>query len=137
MAPTYSKGADTAASVVKAIESSGGEAVAIQADAANPEAVQAAVDKTVTAFDKLDIRVNNAGTAILKTFEETTLEASCLPGAATALQFQLPALGIAVPNALLIMLPTFWPCSRSADWSAVNSHQQPSANRTAGSRSRQ
>jgi len=26
-------------------------------------------------------------------------------GAATALQFQLPALGIAVPNALLIMLP--------------------------------
>jgi general nucleoside transport system permease protein len=34
-----------------------------------------------------------------------TVLASLLFGAATALQFQLPALGIAVPNALLIMLP--------------------------------
>jgi simple sugar transport system permease protein len=34
----------------------------------------------------------------------TTL-ACLLFGAATALQFQLPALGIGVPNALLIMLP--------------------------------
>jgi general nucleoside transport system permease protein len=34
-----------------------------------------------------------------------TIIACLLFGAATALQFQLPALGIAVPNALLIMLP--------------------------------
>jgi len=34
-----------------------------------------------------------------------TTFACLLFGAATALQFQLPALGIAVPNALLIMLP--------------------------------
>lgn len=34
-----------------------------------------------------------------------TILASLLFGAATALQFQLPALGIAIPNALLIMLP--------------------------------
>ena len=34
-----------------------------------------------------------------------TVLACLLFGAATALQFQLPALGIAVPNALLIMLP--------------------------------
>lgn len=34
-----------------------------------------------------------------------TVIACLLFGAATALQFQLPALGIAVPNALLIMLP--------------------------------
>jgi simple sugar transport system permease protein len=34
-----------------------------------------------------------------------TVFACLLFGAATALQFQLPALGIAVPNALLIMLP--------------------------------
>lgn len=34
-----------------------------------------------------------------------TVMACLLFGAATALQFQLPALGIAVPNALLIMLP--------------------------------
>jgi 3-oxoacyl-[acyl-carrier protein] reductase len=74
VAITYSAGADTAASVVKAIESSGGKAFAIRADATDPKAVQAAVDRTVSAFGKLDVLVNNAGTAIPKKFEETTLE---------------------------------------------------------------
>jgi 3-oxoacyl-[acyl-carrier protein] reductase len=74
VAITYSRGADTAASVVKAIESAGGKAVAIQADATDPKAVQAAVDKTVSTLGPLDILVNNAGTAIPKKFEETTLD---------------------------------------------------------------
>jgi 3-oxoacyl-[acyl-carrier protein] reductase len=74
VAITYSKGADVAASVVKAIEDAGGKAVAIQADATDPKAVQAAVDKTVSALGKLDVLVNNAGTAIPKKFEETTLQ---------------------------------------------------------------
>jgi 3-oxoacyl-[acyl-carrier protein] reductase len=74
VAITYSRGADAAASVVKAIESSGDKAVAIQADATDPKAVQAAVDRTVSTLGKLDILVNNAGTAIPKKFEETTLE---------------------------------------------------------------
>ena len=34
-----------------------------------------------------------------------TIFACLLFGAATAMQFQLPAMGIAVPNALLIMMP--------------------------------
>jgi 3-oxoacyl-[acyl-carrier protein] reductase len=71
---TYSKGAETAGSVVKAIESLGGKAIAIQADATDPKAVQAAIAKTVSTFGKLDILVNNAGTAFPKKFEETTLE---------------------------------------------------------------
>ncbi len=74
VAITYTKGADAAASVVKEIERAGGSAIAIQADAADADASKAVVQKTVAAFGRLDVLVNNAGTAIPKTFEETTLE---------------------------------------------------------------
>src|SRR6185295_14435220 len=74
VAITYAKDASAASAVVKAIELDGGKAVAIQADAADAEAVKAAVEKTVATFGKLDVLVNNAGTAIPKPFEETTLE---------------------------------------------------------------
>src|SRR6195256_3282395 len=74
VAITYTKGADAAASVVKEIERAGRKAIAIQADAADADAVKAAVEKTVTTFGQLDILVNNAGTAVPKRFEETTLE---------------------------------------------------------------
>jgi 3-oxoacyl-[acyl-carrier protein] reductase len=60
--------------VVKAIEGEGGKAVAIQADAADAEAVRSAVEKSVAALGGLDILVNNAGTAIPKPFEEATLD---------------------------------------------------------------
>jgi 3-oxoacyl-[acyl-carrier protein] reductase len=74
VAITYSKGADAAASVVKAIESAGGKAIAIQADAADAKAIQSAVDKTVSALGQLDILVSNAGIAVPKRFEDTSLE---------------------------------------------------------------
>jgi 3-oxoacyl-[acyl-carrier protein] reductase len=74
VAITYTKGADAAASVVKEIERTGRKAIAIPADAADAEAVKAAVEKTVATFGRLDVLVNNAGTAIPKKFEETTLE---------------------------------------------------------------
>jgi 3-oxoacyl-[acyl-carrier protein] reductase len=74
VAITYTKGAEAAASIVKEIECAGGKAIAIQADATDADASKAAVEKTVATFGRLDVLVNNAGTAIPKTFEETTLE---------------------------------------------------------------
>ena len=71
---TYAKDANAASAVVKAIELRGGKALAIQADAADVEAVKGAVERTVAAFGRLDVFVNNAGTVIPKTFEATTLE---------------------------------------------------------------
>src|SRR5271168_841397 len=71
---TYAKDSSAASAVVKAIELAGGKAVAIQADAANVEAVRGAVEKAVATFGRLDVLVNSAGTAIPKPFEETTLE---------------------------------------------------------------
>ena len=74
VAVTYAKDASAASGVVKAIELNGGKAIAIQADAADVKGVEAAVEKTVATFGRLDVLVNNAGTAIPKRFEDTTLE---------------------------------------------------------------
>src|ERR1700693_2591717 len=70
----YAKDGKAASAVVKAIERDGGKALAIQADAADAQAVKSAVEKAVATLGRLDVFVNNAGTAIPKKFEETTLE---------------------------------------------------------------
>src|SRR5260370_6651260 len=74
VAITYAKDVKAASAVVEAIEREGGKAVAIQAEATNAGAVKAAVEKTVATFGRLDVLVNNAGTAIPNRFEEATLE---------------------------------------------------------------
>ena len=74
VAITYATDANAASGVVKAIERDGGKAIAIQADAADTKAVKDAVEKAVASLGRIDVLVNNAGTAIPKKFEETTLE---------------------------------------------------------------
>src|SRR5580692_5165893 len=74
VAVTYSKGADAAAALVQAIFGAGGKAIAIQADAADADAVRSAVERTVATFGRLDVLVNNAGTIVPMSVEETTLE---------------------------------------------------------------
>jgi 3-oxoacyl-[acyl-carrier protein] reductase len=74
VAITYAKDSSAASATVKAIEAAGGKALAIQADAADAEAVRSAVEKAVAALGRLDVLVNNAGTAIPKKFEDATLE---------------------------------------------------------------
>jgi len=58
---TYSASPEKAQEVVRSIEATGGKALAVKADAAQPDAVRAAVRKTAEAFGGLDILVNNAG----------------------------------------------------------------------------
>jgi 3-oxoacyl-[acyl-carrier protein] reductase len=74
VAITYAKDASAASAVVKGIEGAGGKALAIQAEATDAKAIVSAVEKTVATFGRIDVLVNNAGTAIPKAFEETTLE---------------------------------------------------------------
>ena len=74
VAITYAKNSDAADLVLKDIKAAGGEAIALQADARDSEAVKAAIDKVASTFGRLDVLVNNAGTAIAKPFEETSFE---------------------------------------------------------------
>ena len=73
VAITYEKAADRAAEVVARIEGLGRKAIAIQADAADADAVTTAVDHATEALGGLDILVNNAGILPTGTIDQITI----------------------------------------------------------------
>ncbi|WP_439622685.1 3-oxoacyl-ACP reductase family protein [Shinella sp.] len=75
VALTYNASPDKALQVVAEIEAAGGKAIAIEADAGKPEAVRAAVAKTVETFGSIDILVNNAGLGLGGPIEDIAFEA--------------------------------------------------------------
>lgn len=59
--------------VVARIKAQGGDAIFVQHDASSEDQWKAAIDAALNAFGKLNIVVNNAGIALGKTVEDTTL----------------------------------------------------------------
>lgn len=70
VAITFERSADKAAEVVGAIEAMGRRGVALQADSADPAAIQRSVDEAAVALGGLDILVNNAAVALYSTMAE-------------------------------------------------------------------
>ena len=71
---TYLSGADKARALVREIEAAGGQAHAVQADSADPSAIQAAVVAATDRFGALDMAVVNAGILKFGTIDVVTLE---------------------------------------------------------------
>ena len=74
VAVTYVHGVEAAQAVVRDIEAAGRRGLAIQADAADAEAVDRAVEQAAEKFGKLDILVNNAGVFVMTPVDQTTVE---------------------------------------------------------------
>ncbi|KIF58490.1 oxidoreductase [Pseudomonas fluorescens] len=74
VAISYNASPDRAEAVVQEIVAAGGQAVALAADAGNPEAVRAAIAEVAQRFGKIDILVNNAGISVLGAPEDIAFE---------------------------------------------------------------
>jgi 3-oxoacyl-[acyl-carrier protein] reductase len=70
----YSSSKEGADRVVNEITSSGGKAVAVQANVAKPAEIERLFTETRKAFDRLDILVNNAGVYEFSPLENVTAE---------------------------------------------------------------
>ena len=70
----YASSPSAAEAVVSAIHKSGGQAVAVQANLADPAQIQALFDETQKRFGKLDVLVNNAGIYQFAALEQITPE---------------------------------------------------------------
>src|SRR5262249_2546931 len=74
VALTYSSSPDQANEIVTAAQAFGVQAIAIQADTADANAVVAAVERTVAELGGIDILVNNAGIGVFAPIDDFKLE---------------------------------------------------------------
>ncbi|RNG20402.1 3-oxoacyl-ACP reductase family protein [Streptomyces botrytidirepellens] len=72
VAVTYNASADRAEALVKEIVADGGQALAVQADAADRASLRTAVTEVAERLGRLDILVNNAGVGVMRPIEELT-----------------------------------------------------------------
>ena len=68
----YHRNQEAAAETLRQIVQAGGKGQIVQADVSNVAAIQTLVEKTVQAFGRLDIMVNNCGMEARKSLLETT-----------------------------------------------------------------
>ncbi|WP_269914464.1 SDR family oxidoreductase [Acinetobacter sp. HY1485] len=68
----YSQTAKSALRVVEEIEQAGGQAIALQADIAQPHQVKALFEQTIQVYGGVDVLVNNAGIMQLAPIADTT-----------------------------------------------------------------
>jgi len=69
VALTFHSSGELAAALVREVADAGGEAIALQADMADPQAVREVVAQTARRFGRLDILVNNAGMGVAASIE--------------------------------------------------------------------
>src|SRR4051794_32623681 len=74
VAITYVNSDEQAQQVVTKIEATGRRGMAVQADAADPQAIVGAVDRAAAEFGRLDILVNNAGIGVVGPVEDLSLD---------------------------------------------------------------
>ncbi|MFS4473241.1 SDR family oxidoreductase [Chryseobacterium sp. T20] len=70
----YAGGKNAAEQVVASIKDKGGDAIAVQADVSNAEAVKQLFNQAISHYGKIDVLVNNAGIMITKLIKDTTDE---------------------------------------------------------------
>jgi NAD(P)-dependent dehydrogenase (short-subunit alcohol dehydrogenase family) len=105
--------ASAIATIADEITANGGRALAVTTDVIDPESVERLVERTVTAFGRLDIAFNNAGSGHMPkplaeiSFEdfEVGLKAN-LYGAFLGMKFEIPAMLAAGGGAIVNMAST-------------------------------
>src|SRR5436309_7429592 len=70
----YRRSKDQAEDLVKRLEQTGAQAVAVRADMADAAQAAMLIDKTVTSFGRIDVLVNNAGITVDRTLKNLTTE---------------------------------------------------------------